>query len=153
MDENSLYERDERLWMLEQIKALKDDRISELDFPNLREHLQCQVIHQQHELRWAVKDICWKLMELEFADISPKEILELQSEILTLRNAAERHFEFTPSILDDYLVPRLPKIWASALRLANYQGPFAPPVKPYTLEQITDFDWYPDFYSRPPHKP
>jgi len=148
MTEKTLYEMDERLWLFKQIDALKSNRMDDLDVDTLAEHLQCLVRVQHHEIWAAFMGIAWRLLWLEFVDLDANETIKLRHEIMSDRHCAERHLEDTPSIRD-YVETRMPEIWADALQIAGMQGPFSPPAKCYTFEQLIDHAWFPTLFNRP----
>ncbi|HEX6011383.1 MAG TPA: DUF29 domain-containing protein [Geminicoccaceae bacterium] len=143
--EADLHDRDFYSWALRQAELVRAWRLGELDLENIAEELESLGKEQAHKLESAFRVLLVHL--LEWRHQPQRRSRSWRGTIVRERNNVERVLEDNPG-----LKPRRNRLFATAyrgtrkeaaaetgLRIATF-----PEAPPFTLDQATDEDFWPE---------
>lgn len=140
---DSLYQTDFALWAVETANALRERRFEELDIKHLAEEVEALASEDLRELRSRLMILLTHLLKWHFQSVDRSE--NWQATINIQRIDIEGILGGSPSLLPRVL---LPTVYARAKRAAEMEsmlgaGAF-PNHCPYTLDQVLDYDFWPE---------
>ncbi len=141
---NLLYDTDDYLWLLETIKLLKENRLSELDIEHLIEELEDLSRRERNRVSRFLEQIIRHLLLLQYWTIEvERNQNHWRAEIQSFRTQLRKYLTTN---LRNYLVEELDSIYQDARDYVQEKTAFAvhfPVDCPYTLEQLLDKTWLP----------
>lgn len=152
--ESPTHEKDFLLWTEQQAAVLRAGNLSELDLEGVLEEIEDMGNAEKHALRSLISNILSHLLKMEFSSaIDP--MVGWREEIAEFRAQTEARLEDTPS-LGHYAESLFQKAWPQARKVVEQsfkthgEQVTIPMDCPYTLQQVLDFDFYP---NHPPFTP
>jgi hypothetical protein len=140
---SELYERDYYTWIQEQVRALRERRVEDLDWPNLAEEIEDLGKSERRGLRSQITRLLVHLLKLAFA--RPR-LLETNRRGWELSVRGGRRQVLGLLSENPGLRPQLQDIYASAydiarldaLRILRLPDSAIPETPPWTFEQVID---------------
>lgn len=143
----SLYEQDFLLWTEKTVEQLQTKDITHLDWENLIEEIKSLGNEEKRKVYSYLKQLLLHLLlyqswltELEFCRRG------WRTEITNFRDELEDLFQ--SKTLYNYFLQRVQEVYKKSRRLAlektGLTAKTFPQECPYTIEQILDFDFFPD---------
>lgn len=143
----SLYETDYNLWILDTVAKLKNKDLDNLDWQNLIEEVEDLSRRDKKKLKSLLRLLCEHLLKLTYwqSEISRNQG-HWRREIRNFRKQINEELENSPS-LRNYLSDTFEKCYRDARELAADQSQLPLSMFPEkaiaNLEQILDEDWFP----------
>ncbi len=139
-----LYETDYFQWLEKTIKLLNNRQLENLDYENLIEELEALGRSEKSAVESFVILIIQHLLLYQYwQEERANNSRHWQTEILTFRTQLE--LKLTTN-LRNYLAERLDYLYGKARKIAQIKSELKlPEINPYTLEQILDEDWLPNY--------
>jgi hypothetical protein len=145
---SDLYERDYYTWIQEQVRALRERRVEDLDWPNLAEEIEDLGKSEKRALKSRITKLLEHLLKMAYASdrIWQSNNRSWELSVGNAREAAGELVEENPG-----LRPFLNEIFARAYRTARRDALRAlrlpdsaiPETPPWTFEQVIDDHFMP----------
>ena len=140
---SDLYERDYYTWIQEQVRALREHRVEDLDWPNLAEEIEDLGKSEKRGLKSRITRLLEHILKLSYARQRMWQSNSRGWE-LSIRNAREAARELVEE--NPGLRPQLKEIFVSAYRVARNDtlkslrlpDSAIPETPPWTFEQVID---------------
>jgi len=150
MPQSPLYETDFYAWAKEQAALLRAGKLSAADIENIAEEIDSMGRSEKRELISRLTVLLLHLLKWRFQP--DRRSPSWEASISVQRNRLARHLEDNPS-----LKPQIPKAFADAYRDAildavaetNLPRSVFPPECPWSFEEVTSADFWPDGAGRP----
>lgn len=141
-----LYELDDSQWLEETIELLKKNQFDAIDLENLIEELEDLGKEKKNAVASLLEQIIRHLLLLQYwTSESEYNALHWQGEIYTFRIQLRRRLTTN---LRNYLESELKSIYKDVLgfvKIKTKNSVNFPPECPYTLDQLLDIEWLPDY--------
>jgi hypothetical protein len=150
----NLYEQDYKLWLQENIKAIKENRFNDLDYINLLQELEDMGKADKNALVSNIKILIAHLPKLQIQHDAPEQMKKSwYASVDEHRERIEDSLANIPS-LKNYLSEAIATSYSGARKLAIKEGQRAsfevrkpseneyPQTCPFSLEQLLDEDFY-----------
>ncbi|GFE68285.1 DUF29 domain-containing protein [Chroococcus sp. FPU101] len=143
----SLYEQDFLLWTERIVEQLQTKDIAHLDWENLIEEIKSLGYEEKRKVDSYAKQLLLHLLLYQYW-LSEREFCKRgwRTEITNFRDELEDLFQ--SETLYNYYLQRLEEVYRKSRRLAIEKTGLTasnfPQDCPYTIEQILDFDFFPD---------
>jgi hypothetical protein len=141
----TLYDRDFYAWLNEQAGLLRAGRLSELDIANLAEEIESMGRSEKRELVSRLEVLIMHLLKWQF-----QPALRSTSWRLTVGEQRFRlsdHLDESPSLMGrvgEAIVTAYPRAVRGASAETGFDTKQFPPACPWTFDQITGPDFWPD---------
>lgn len=155
-DSSTLYEKDFYQWIQNHIKLLREGKLAEIDTELLIDELESMARRDQHELLSHLKILLAHLLKWQF-QLKHLEVIwqnfqgqSWKSTIVEQRDQILSQLEMSPSLkpqLEMLLLKAYPKSVAIAIRETGLPNTTFPVTCPYTIQELLDEDFYPNFSS------
>ncbi|MEO0768748.1 MAG: DUF29 domain-containing protein [Cyanobacteria bacterium J06649_4] len=140
----SLYDVDFNLWVEEQVRALKNERMEDLDLLNLIEEVEALAREDKKALRSYLEVLLLHLLKWQFQP--SKRSKSWKTSIIRSRFEIEDIIGDSPS-LQNYLPTVIDKVYKRARVIAEQETGLPrqhfPAECPYTLVQALDIEFFP----------
>jgi len=147
--QSNLYERDYYAWLQEQVRALRDRRIEEVDWDNLAEEIESLGNSEQRAIESQLARLAEQLLKLQYTHGLSRDYNARgwRLSIRGARFAINKLLKVSPS-LRPKLPEMLPDVYYAgrlrALRDPELSEDEIPELSPWTVEQVMDDDFMPD---------
>ncbi|BAQ65678.1 DUF29 domain-containing protein [Geminocystis sp. NIES-3709] len=145
LDLKDLYEIDDYLWIQETVKLLKEKKFNELDLENLIEELDDLRREKKHKVESLLEQIIRHLLLLQYwEEERERNYRHWLSEVISFRGQIKRRM--TKNFYN-YLDENISQIYEYARKYVKAKSglDIFPVDCPYTLQQLLDEDWFPQF--------
>ncbi|MBV8450769.1 MAG: DUF29 domain-containing protein [Deltaproteobacteria bacterium] len=145
-DKRSLYERDYYTWALQQVRALKEHRLEELDWENLADEVESLAKTERRELRSRLEVLLEHLLKWQFQ--ASHRGRSWRTTVAQQRSKIREHLDENPG-LKPSVVDVLARAYQSARldvtgRFLRRSDPQPPDSCPWTFEQVMDEQFWPE---------
>jgi hypothetical protein len=145
MENDSVYETDEHLWLEETIALLRSNRLEDLDIEHLIEELESLSKRDKNRVSSLLEQILRHLLLLQYWTIErERNRNHWRSEIQSFRTQLQK--ALTTS-LQNHLESEFDAIYRDALEYVREKTGYAvafPEICPYTLDRSLDKRWFPE---------
>ena len=140
---SDLYERDYYAWLLDQVRALRERRIEDLDWENVAEEIEGLSRSERHSIRSQMARVAEHLLKLQYARgiFLSYNARGWRVSVRSARRQMRELLNESPSLwpqLAEMLVRAYEDGRIEALREPSLSEDILPEASPWTLEQIMD---------------
>jgi hypothetical protein len=145
---SELYEIDGYSWYMKNAQLIRERRFDEVDVDNLAEEVDLMAENYEDKLESALIILVLHLLKLEYRSDWVYDLASWQKSVDEQRDRVNRYIEKSTNLKKYFIeLIKYEKVYKYSLKKAIKQAKLDidkfPQKNPYTIEQLTQDDWYP----------